>query len=815
MLQTFIAKTIGLVRTLAPLLLGAMLPLLSLLASANAEAQTEFTSPQVTIHIKANITREASRPLPSYNWSELISRFGMTRVNASVTTCLEKNRLPDPETLACPDQVAQAVPTAVFELEDEEVFRTSELCAQMGGDVKLEKQQKVCSNIDASGTFCFVGSREVFPCKGFYRRVLRCNSFNRPARNPFICGRACEDGHFPCGGGCWSGSIEPATRILPVAPRYVGEIFFVATTLKVGEARFDSLTPGFKVSMSRLSGLKYGARARVTAPSLPAGSARAATLRAEFSCPELSGEHAAHAEWSFTLTALAHPPTTTLYFESGAATGGGGKVTIDGVSPAFFSYNIVSLQNTESGEIVYPPPRPASGESRLIPVFAHPGDFLGQLFLTVQAEFRHPFHPDLGEGHCKVPDNQAQVRRNAACPGSGYCEMLDKPMFDALKTQNGIKSDSDLCSALRNGADVNVLDDGVYPMAIAATLNRTDIGEVLTLSGATIHSDEAEYGDALNYAAYAGSEEFARWLIVTVGASVNAQSGSGNKYAPVHMLGLRNLSDSEDSVEVARLLTLHNADLDAEVASGPNAGYRYASFLTNPRLSGEPDYRALSVLVSAGVNLAYGHPLGEEDTFLYPLDRAVKRNHPEVARVMLTRGNGIVNAVNDNGTTPIFHARTLEMVNLLIDAGANVNFIARTYSNPATPLDAMLNDYYPGHPGGNLLQAINRLKRSGEAQCLATYSNYRPAEVVALCPNQVSCEEPDVSNPDVTDFDSYCTLACPVCAACPPGYGGVAWFCPVDDSVRDASGGLDVFKWLEEKEECEGLAKSALSCLSR
>ena len=818
MLQTLIAKTIGLVRTIAPLLLGAMLPVLSLLASADAEAQTEFTPPQITIHIKANLTREASRPLPSYNWRELGLRFTREQILASVTTCVEKNRLPDTETLACPDHVAQAAQPATFELDDE-VSRTSGLCSQMGGDVKLEKQQEVCSNIDASGTFCFVGSREVFPCKGFYRRVLRCNSFNRPARNPFVCARPCEDRHFACGNGCWSGNLVQATRILSVAPEYSGVVFSAATTLTVGDVRFTSLTPGITADKSPFSSVAYGAVANVFAPSLPAGRAHAATLRAEFFCPELSGEHSAHAEWSFTITALAHPPTTTLYYESGAGTGDdGGKLTIDGIGEALYlaSYE-GSIIRSGTGKISIAVPRPESGQTRTINAVATSGEFGGNILMTAIAEFRHPFHSDLGEGHCKVPDNQAQVRRNEGCPDSGYCEALDKPMFDALKTQDGIKSDSDLCSALRNGADVNVLDDGVYPMAIAATLDRVAIGEVLTLSGATIHSDAAEYGDALNYAAYAGSEKFARWLIVTVGASVNAQSGSGNKYAPVHMLGLRNFGDAGDSAAVARLLTLHNADLDAatdfDLGDGhPPLSYRYVSFLTNPRLSGEPDYRALSVLVSAGVNLAYGHPSGEEDAFLYPLDRAAKHNLAEVARVMLTRGNGIVNVVNDNGTTPIFHARTLEMVNLLIAAGANVNLIARTSPDPTTPLDAILNDYYPGHRDENLLQAISRLKRSGEAQCLATYSNYRPAAVVDLCPNEVLCREPEYPH-----YDSRCTLACPTCGnECPPGYGSVEWFCPVDNpDIRDSSGGVDDAVWEGEKLICQDNAKSQLSCLPR
>ena len=818
--KTAIAKAIALVRRiLAPVMLGAMLPVLSLLASADAEAQTEFTPPQITIHIKANITRETDNRPPvqrvEWTWERITTTYSFAQLSeASGRLC--EHGIDFDNGLAC--RTRQDVPFPPFENED--VFRTSKLCAQMGGNVGLQGQQEFCSNMDRQGTFCFVGSREVFPCRGLYKNVLRCNSINRPALNPFVCERTCPEGQFACGNGCWSGNLEPATRVLSVAPGYAGAVFLAATTLTVGEARFTSLTPGYTTAMEPYSGVVYGAVARVFSPSLPAGSVHAATLRAEFSCPELSSEHAAHAEWAFTLTALAQPPTTTLYYESGAGTGGGGKVTIDGVDRAFFNYvDITSYRYNETGEISLATPRPDSGESRTIFASATSREFGGNVLMTVIAEFRHPFHPDLGEGHCRVPDDSDyQALRRESCSGDavgGYCAKLDDPLFDALAT-DGVKGDSDFCRALRNGANVNAFHDGDYPMALAATLNRIDIGEMLTLSGATIHSNDAEYGDALNYAAYAGSEKFARWLIVTVGASVNAQSGSGNKYAPVHMLGLRNLNDSRDSAAVARLMTLHGADLDAEVASGPNAGYRYASFLTNPRLSGEPDYRALSVLVSAGVNLAYGHPLGEEDTFLYPLDRAVKRNHPEVARVMLTRGNGIVNAVNDNGTTPIFHARTLEMVNLLIDAGADVNLIAQTSLDPTTPLDAMLNDYYPGHSDGNLLQAINRLKESREAQCLATHSNGRPRAVVNLCPNQVSCKDPDVSDPDARYYESHCILACPECDdECPPGYGSVPWYCPVDTRVRDASGGLDRFEWFEEKQRCDGLANSELSCLPR
>ena len=824
MLQTLIAKAIGLVRRiLAPVMLGAMLPVLSLLASADAEAQTEFTPAQVTVHISVRI-RE-TETLPPASPFDYVGTYGMSATYTALTACIATGESSG-ETMQLNRQLnCVAHPSGLADdprpdfLGGEPDYRASGLCRRMGGDVGLKERRETCSNIDEADTFCFVGAPEVFPCRGLYKNVLRCNYYNRPALNPFVCKAQCREGDFACGRGCWRAEIEPLIEIFPIAPGHKGAIFWAGTTPKIGEAQLTSLSSDFTVGIVDRLASRYGAAAQVLSAPLPAGSAHAGTLRADFSCGGLANAPAS-AEWAFTVTVLAAQPTATLYFESGAGTGGGGSVTINGIaSPRFSPGSATLFRVGEGGEVLLASPRPASGESRTLTVLAHsPREFWGEMRLTVQAEFRHPFHPDLGEGHCKVPDDNLhrRIRANAACPGAGYCETLDKPMFDALRNSDGVKSDSDLCRALRNGADVNVLDDGVYPMAIAATLNRIDIGEVLTLSGATIHSDDAEYGDALNYAAYAGSEKFARWLIVTVGASVNAQSGSGNKYAPVHMLGLRNFGDARDSAEFARLLTLHNADLDAEVASGPKEGYRYASFLTDPRTSGEPDYGALSVLVSAGVNLTYGHPLGAEDTFLYPLDRAAKHNLANVARVMLTRGNGIVNAVNDNGTTPIFQARTSEMVNLLIAAGANVNLIAQTSPDPTTPLDAMLNDYYPGHSGGDLLQAINRLKRSGEAQCLATYSNYRPAAVVDLCPNEVLCEAPDVSNPDVTDFDSYCTLACPVCAACPPGYGGVAWFCPVDHpNIRDDSGGVNNVVWFQLKTGCEDLAESQLSCLPR
>ena len=54
--------------------------------------------------------------------------------------------------------------------------------------------QTVCSNIDRNDTFCIVGSRAAFPCRGLFKHVWTCNTDNRPALNPFFCGERCAGG---------------------------------------------------------------------------------------------------------------------------------------------------------------------------------------------------------------------------------------------------------------------------------------------------------------------------------------------------------------------------------------------------------------------------------------------------------------------------------------------------------------------------------------------------------------------------------------------------------------------------------------------
>ena len=54
--------------------------------------------------------------------------------------------------------------------------------------------QAICSNVDRNDTFCIAGSRAAFPCRGLFRHVWKCNTYNRPALNPFFCGARCAGG---------------------------------------------------------------------------------------------------------------------------------------------------------------------------------------------------------------------------------------------------------------------------------------------------------------------------------------------------------------------------------------------------------------------------------------------------------------------------------------------------------------------------------------------------------------------------------------------------------------------------------------------
>ena len=115
------------------------------------------------------------------------------------------NRFCAPPTI-CPDGYSDAGGDCVAPdaLVLPEHANSPEGCSKtFGGAMRVMDGQPVCSGIDIQGTFCFVGAREIFPCRGLFRHVWKCNRLNRPALNPFVCDPVCsEDGNMARGRHC-------------------------------------------------------------------------------------------------------------------------------------------------------------------------------------------------------------------------------------------------------------------------------------------------------------------------------------------------------------------------------------------------------------------------------------------------------------------------------------------------------------------------------------------------------------------------------------------------------------------------------------
>ena len=61
----------------------------------------------------------------------------------------------------------------------------------------------VCSGIDINDTFCFLGVADALPCQGLFLHVRDCNlKHNRPALDPWHCGKACGQDEDAVGAWC-------------------------------------------------------------------------------------------------------------------------------------------------------------------------------------------------------------------------------------------------------------------------------------------------------------------------------------------------------------------------------------------------------------------------------------------------------------------------------------------------------------------------------------------------------------------------------------------------------------------------------------
>ena len=124
-------------------------------------------------------------------------------------------------------QIPGAPPAAEYNPADPR-FDTAELCLTLGGELRDAGGEQVCSGVDANDTFCIPGSDNAFPCRGLYKHVILCNAgYNRPALNPFFCGKVCASDKKARGPNCETALPESEWGLTP-------ESGFVAVTVAAG-----------------------------------------------------------------------------------------------------------------------------------------------------------------------------------------------------------------------------------------------------------------------------------------------------------------------------------------------------------------------------------------------------------------------------------------------------------------------------------------------------------------------------------------------------------------------------------------------------
>ena len=106
--------------------------------------------------------------------------------------CVGGTLNPETNVCECPNRLA-ALGDGVCEYK-------AATCEMLGGVVE---DDRVCSGIDINDTFCIVDSDSAFPCLGLFYHVWLCNDrFNRPALDPWHCGKICSEGLRARGAKC-------------------------------------------------------------------------------------------------------------------------------------------------------------------------------------------------------------------------------------------------------------------------------------------------------------------------------------------------------------------------------------------------------------------------------------------------------------------------------------------------------------------------------------------------------------------------------------------------------------------------------------
>ena len=575
---------------------------------------------------------------------------GLSRLALALLFCGATMSALGEEPLLTAEPVAEPAAVALTAEASDDFSDGAATCSQFGGQLSLkrdgEELRTLCRELDENDTFCVVGSKEVFPCRGLFKQVARCNgTYNRPARDPFICNPKCATGRFACGMRCERGSYYgPGRTLIVVAPGYRGEALRMTLAARRGRGRITLLAADDALRVSVPS------RAVAVAKFVPnplAGRKYRLTLRAGFSCygPERFGG------WriAFTITAANIPRRMDFHTDFGDS----GRLTVvdtGGLRDPRFTV----IRNHARLSIDVPRKRlhlvdgaPITLSAPAVFVFGvYASNMLGTATVTA-----HVY------GGCPKPADYALVRSGSASYGD---------LGVSLRTAAWDKNLDRVCELLQQGADPNWSDyeNGTRALDRAA-LGRKNKGEptatrILIRYDADVNYTHGSLENTPLHSAVLGAKYEIIRLLIADRAKITVTNSSGN--TPLHLVSYDD-SHWSDVIAVVQLLIDRGADINAR-----NENERT------------------------------------------PLHKALIRNNGQGVPGILIASGADVDARDVDGFTPAHWAQTESQVDALVAAGANLNLAVTNESHPEygrTPLDRRSGDiaeYFRGKGarcGGN------------------------------------------------------------------------------------------------------------------